>query len=96
MDPVIKPAWELCVGSNDCLAASCPSGGDLLGVIKRVSPAEGKTAGALLLRPEREVETEGQSCKGPPLSRGAQSLISQVRRQRPREEQELAQGHTAG
>lgn len=56
----------------------------------------GRLLGALLLRTEREVETEGQSCKEPPLSRCAQSFISQVRRQRLREEQELAQGHTAG
>jgi hypothetical protein len=66
MDPVIRPAWELCVGSKGCLAALC--------VLPEVTCWElsgmchlwrGRLLGALLLRPEREVETDGQGCKGP-------------------------------
>lgn len=45
MDPVIRPAWEPCVGSKDCLALLCPSGGDLLGAVRHASPAEGQAAG---------------------------------------------------
>lgn len=96
MDPVIRPARELCVGSKDCLAVSCPSGGDLLGVVRRVSPAEGQTAGgpsAVCRKRRRDRRSELQGARHG--SRCAQSLISQVRRQQPREEQELAQGHTA-
>lgn len=97
MDEAIRPARELCVGSEDCLAALRPSGGDVLGAVRHASPAEGRAAGgpsAAATERSRDRRSELQGVPG--CSHCAQSLISQVRRPRPREEQALAQGRTAG